>query len=438
MMSHHPTRRQFVAAGASAGAVPAARAAARRQPNVLLINTDDQRFDTIRALGNPDIHTPTLDALARRGMSFRNYYCQGSMVGAVCLPSRTMLMTGRPVFRIPGPKDPPGNYPLLPKAFEKAGYATFHMGKRGNTYLPASEAFQKTLYSKPGLEDRASASEDDANAVIEFLRGHKGEQPFFVYLAPPVPHDPRVAPKKFMDMYDPARIPLPRNFLPKHPFDNGDMEVRDELLAPVPRTPDAMKRHIADYYAAITCLDYHVGRVVEELSKSGRLADTIIVYTSDQGLAVGGRHGLMGKQNLYEHFKAPLIFAGPGIPHGQSSELLYVHDLFPTLCGLAGAGVPEGVEGTSFAPLVRGRKQHVRDHLFALYKDCQRMVRDSRWKLIWYPKVQRFQMFDLEADSWEIDDLAGKPAHAAKLEALKKAMAAQQEKFEDRYAPRPA
>lgn len=366
-------RRQFLSSLASA---PLAAAPAR--PNIILIDADDQRFDTIHALGNPDIRTPNLDRLAGRGMAFTNVYSQGGMIGALCLPSRTMLMTGRSVFHIPAPSDRSGNYPLLAKTMERAGYSTFHMGKPGNTFRPAGEAFQKTLYtdeSKDGAV-RAQQSQLSADAVIEFLH---------------------------------------------------------EMLAPHPRTPEAMRRHIADYYACITCLDHHIGRV---LAAAG-LANTIVLFTGDQGLAVGGRHGLMGKQNLYEHFKSPLLIAGPGVRHGRSDALVYMHDLFPTLCGLAGVDVPEGVEGASLAGICRGGGKPVREHLFAVYKDCQRMVRDSRFKLIWYPKIGRFQLFDLAADPWELEDLSAKPAHAAKLADMKKQLAAGQDRFDDRFAPRP-
>jgi arylsulfatase A-like enzyme len=435
------TRRSFLsaAAGMSLPASQAARAAAKQRPNIVLLNTDDQRFDTIHALGNDEIHTPNLDSLARRGMNFRNFYSQGGMVSAMCLPSRTMLMTGKSLFRIPGPKDPPGNMPLLPKAFERAGYVTYHYGKKGNNYVPASEAFQTTLYAPIEVEVREQASEAMADAAVGFLRSCDPAKPFFAYLAPPTPHDPRVAPKKFMDMYDPAGIRLPKNFMPLHPFDYGDPGTRrDENLAPFPRTPEVMRRHIADYYAAITCLDYHVGRVLEELERSGRSRNTIFVFMSDQGLAVGGRHGLMGKQNLYEEFKGPLIFAGPGIPHGESDALLYMHDLFPTLCQLAGIEIPAGLEGTGFAPIVRGKNQVGHRYLFAAYTDCQRMIRDRRYKLIWYPKAKRFQLFDLVRDPWEMDDLSGAPAHADRLQDLKRRLAEHQDKFGDSSVARPA
>lgn len=428
------TRRQLLAGW---GGALARGAGSGPKPNVLLINTDDQRFDTIRALGNREIQTPVLDRLVRGGFHFTNFYSQGGLVGAMCLPSRTMLMTGRSVFRIPQPKEAPDKYPILAKAMEAGGYSTFHVGKRGNTYFAASRAFQKCVFSEELSQDRVPQSRLHADAVIDFVKATPAAQPFFAYMAPSVPHDPRVAEERFMKMYDPAKISLPKNFMPEHPFDNGDLKIRDEMLAGFPRKPGEMRQHLAEYYACITGLDYHMGRVLDSLRSTGRLSNTIVIFTSDQGLAVGGRHGLMGKQNLYEHFKGPLVFNGPGIGKGRSEALVHMHDLFPSICSLTGVAIPKGVEGADLAPVIRGEKEKVRDHAFAVYKDVQRMTRDSRYKLIWYPQVKRYQLFDLKSDPWELKDLSGDPARAQNLAELKQALARQMDEFSDVMKERP-
>lgn len=407
--------------------LPAPALAAK--PNVVLVLADDQRSDTIRALGNAEIHTPNLDKLVGRGFTFTNAYCQGSMIPAVCAPSRTMLLTGRSLFRIPAPQAKTYDGATLPGVFESAGYDTLHVGKPGNSFRVAHQKFGKNVEI---AHRNAPTAKDCADAVIDFVKGRKkDDKPFFVYLAPSVPHDPRVAPPEFHKLYDPAKITLSKNFMKQHPFDNGELAVRDEKLAAIPRTEEEMRKHLADYYACISALDHELGRVLDAVPAD----NTVVVFTSDQGLAVGGRHGLMGKQNLYEHFKSPLVVAGPGVPKGKSDALVYLFDLFPTLCQFAGAEVPKGVEGKSLSPVMGGKEAKTRDTLFAAYKDVQRMVRDERWKLIWYPKVERFQLFDLASDPDELKDVSASADHATKLKEMKALLAGEQKAWGDNINP---
>jgi len=434
-----PFRTRILAAAAALACAAMSHAAPPR-PNVLFILSDDQRFDTIHALGNSEIQTPNLDKLVERGFVFKNAYCQGGMVAAICSPSRSMLMTGLSIFHTPEWDDRKFTGPTLGGEFTRAGYATLYAGKKSNSFLTGNEAFAKCIYTDDKLIETEKPDENSiaaqqpklmADAAIEFLQADHGDKPTFVFLAPHYPHDPRVAPKKFNDLYDPAKISLPPNFMPQHPFDNGDMNVRDEQLAKLPRDPDEMKRHIADYYASISWLDDQVGRVLDDLKQRGQLENTIVIYTSDQGLAVGGRHGLMGKQNLYEEFKSPLIIAGPGVPHDSSDALVYLFDLFPTLCGMAKIDIPPICEGINLQYVMKGEGAGTRDVLFGAYKDVQRMVRDERWKMISYPKINRYQLFDLKNDPWEIHDLSADPAQQDQLAAMKKKLVREQLYWQD-------
>ena len=404
------------------------------KPNILFILADDQRGDTIRALGNRDIYTPHLDRLVWQGFRFNNAYCMGSMIGAVCLPSRTMLITGRSLWRIPvtprSQTNAPTGVPLLPALLNEAGYVTFHCGKAGNACAYGNAAFAINL---PTTGRTALSASQHADAAIEFLNKHDGARPFFIYLAPPVPHDPRLAPEEFRKRYDPAKLKLSKNFMPEHPFDNGELRIRDEELAPHPRTPEEMRQHLADYYATISDLDHQVGRLRKALKERGWSRNTVIIYSSDQGLAVGGRHGLMGKQNLYEHVKPPLIFFGPGIPRGQSDALVYLFDLFPTICDFAGAKIPAMVEGKSLVPVINGQQPKVRDWLFAAYRDGQRMVRDERWKLIKYRAagLRHVQLFDLKHDPEELHNLAEDANFAHLRDRMEIFLAAARKQFAD-------
>jgi len=404
-------------------------AAADAKPNVLFILADDFRQDCVAAWGNAHLQTPNLDRLSASGFSFTRAYTMGSMIGAVCTPSRTMILTGRSLFHAPG-KD----YALWPKAMAAGGYETFHLGKKGNSFVPGMEAFETCLYTGDLGADQhhETASEKTANRVIEFLRTRKHEKPFFLYYAPPVPHDPRVAPGEFMARYDPAKIPLPARFQPVHPFDNGEMTVRDELLAPHPRTPEIVRRHLADYYACVTCFDHHLGRIFATLKELKQFDNTLIIFTGDNGLSLGD-HGLLGKQNLYElgGMHVPLIIAGPGIPRGRSEAFVYLYDLFPTVCDLTGTAVPPQVEGKSQKPVITGQTARVRDYMFNQYRNVQRSLRDDRWKIIRYPQINRTQLFDLQSDPTEMNDLADKPEHAGKVEELMVWLGKVQKEFDD-------
>jgi len=401
-----------------------AMAAAPRKPNILHIHADDHRPDGLHALGNALLKTPNFDTLVERGFSFSHCYTQGSTIGAVCLPSRTMMLTGRSLFHIPGRKDAtPADITPLPTRIKAAGYQTFHCGKGGNEYTDGIRAFDTNLVMNDHTPElRRGSSERHADATIAFLNGRDPSRPFYIYLAPPVPHDPRVAAPEFHKFYAPDQVPLPAAFLPLHPFNNGDLFVRDEHLAPWPRTPADTRQQLADYYACITGLDHHVGRIFEQLKQSGQWANTIIIFSGDNGLSLG-EHGLFGKQNLYEFggMHVPLVIAGPGIPHGQSDALVYLMDLYPTFCGWAGAAAPTGIEGRDLRPIVKGQAAKVRDVLYTAYsgpQGNQRAIRDNRWKLIRYPQVNVTQLFDLAADPHELQNLADRPESAAKVQEL--------------------
>ncbi|UCG56126.1 MAG: sulfatase-like hydrolase/transferase [Phycisphaerales bacterium] len=435
-------RREFIkAAGLRAGAiltaptaVRAAAAASGRtrstKPNVLFLFSDDQREDTVGALGNPHISTPNLDKLVESGFAFRNAYCMGGFSGAVCLPSRMMTLRGRAWFSVRGM---PADAPNFPRSMNEAGYVSYHHGKRGNTDREVHKSFAHSHYLEDGAVRRSGhPGKLVADDAIAFLKRREKDKPFFMYLAFGTPHDPRVATQEYLDKYDVEKIPLPANFQPFHPFDNGDLVIRDERLAPWPRTEAVIRQHLRDYYAVITYLDEQIGRIVETLKEIGEYDNTVIIFSSDQGLAVGS-HGLMGKQSLYEHsMGVPLVFAGPGIPKGESSDaFVYLFDVFPTVCDLIGERVPEGLDGKSLATIIRGREQRVRRTIFLAYKDLQRAVRQGRWKLIRYPQINKTQLFNLESDPHETNNLADDPAHAGRIEGLMKLMARQQRLFGD-------
>jgi arylsulfatase A-like enzyme len=410
------------------------------KPNILFLFADDQRADTIAAHGNPHIKTPNIDTLVAAGFSFRGNYIFGGNSGAVCMPSRAMLMSGRTWFHV----DTVGlkGVKLLPELLRENGYVTFGTGKWHNGEASWLRSFQhgrsiffggmadhtqvpiKDLGTDGKLSEKRTgakfSSEMFADAVIDFLKNHDGKKPFLAYVAFTAPHDPRQPPEAYREPYYRALPPLPANFLPQLPFDNGMMKGgRDENLAAWPRTEAVIRDQLAEYYGLITHMDEQVGRILAALKQTGLAHNTIIIYSADNGLALGS-HGLLGKQNVFEHsMRVPLIIVGPGVPQGQSTAAFtYLLDLFPTLCDVLGLQPPEGIEGESLRPLWEGRRDHIRDSVFLPFIQIQRAVRDQRWKLIVYPKISHLQLFDLQNDPHETVNLIERPEHAERVQRL--------------------
>lgn len=399
------------------------------QPNVLFLFTDDQRADTIHALGNEAIQTPNIDQIARSGFVFRNAYCMGSTSGAVCQPSRHMMHSGMSLFRY----DPQKKEGTLGDVMRRAGYETYHQSKQNNTPQFYHTAFEHSSYLDDVRERNSGHhGRTAANDAIHFLKHTwKKDRPFFMYLGFAGPHDPRVADTQWLERYDRSAIPLPANYRPFHPFDNGEMFVRDEKLAPWPRTEDVVRQHLHDYYACITSIDHNIGRMVTALKDLDEFENTILVFSSDHGLAIGS-HGLFGKQNVYEHsMKAPLIFSGPGIPHGESNAFAYLFDIFPTVVDLVGAKVPAGLDGISLAPVIHGQKNKVRDTIFLAYKSVQRAVRKGDWKLIRYPQINKTQLFHLSEDPYEMKNLADDATQTGRLSEMLMLLRKQQKQYDD-------
>jgi len=465
MNADTPNRREFLQTtgatlAATLGAQWSARGASSRRPNIVLLFSDDHRFDTIAALGNSEIDTPNLDRLVARGTSFNQTCVMGGLHGAICVPSRAMLHTGRNLFSLDGPGDviPPG-WTSLPQALRAAGYETCAIGKWHNDRAAFSRFYDQSgpvffggmhdpfnadlhphdpsgSYPRSAVRNHAGthASEIFANAACDWIRTRDRARPFFLYTAFTAPHDPRVAPAAFHARYDPAKLSLPPSFLPRHPFDNGEMNVRDEKLLPWPRTEADIRQHTADYYAIISHLDAQVGQVLDTLDAQGLTDNTLVVFVGDNGLAVG-RHGLLGKQNLYEHsLRVPLLMAGPEIPRAERRETLaYIHDLCPTLLEYARVALPDTVESKSLLPALGNPAHQNYASTLHAYRDLQRAVRSGQHKLIEYnvAGARTTQLFDLVADPWEMNNLANSADSKALRDQLSADLAAWRQRVGD-------
>jgi len=452
------------AAGSGARAADAGSDAAPR-PNILFLLSDDQRPDTIQALGNPIISTPHLDRLVREGTVFTRALSPNPL----CVPSRTEILSGccgirRGIANFSTKFDP--DQVPLPRVLRQSGYHTWYVGKWHTEGRPQGCGFEGSLglfmgggkatesvdhagrpvtgyrgwvfqtdegrlFPDKGIGLTPDISRAFADAAIEII-GRRAREPFFLQVSFTAPHDPLLIPPLYEHKYDPAQIPLPPNLLPEHPFDHGNLKGRDELLFAWPRTADEVRKELAAYYAVISHMDEQIGRILTALEQTGQAANTVVIFASDQGLAIGS-HGLRGKQNMYEHtVGVPLILRGPGAPRGaRRNAQCYLRDLYPTICELAGASVPEFVQGKSLLPVLRDERRVLYPAVFGYFGDVQRMIRTGGWKLIHYPKIARWQLFDLRSDAHEQRDLSAGPSHSGTLAELQARLRAWQQEVGD-------
>ena len=414
-------------------------------PNILFVLADDQCFNTIHELGNPEVITPTLDELAREGTCFSTVYNMGGWHGAICVASRTMFNTGRFLWRAQAMENHldslAGQGELWSKEMERLGYDTYMTGKWHVNIQPPDIFHQvgsvrggmpgqvPEMYDRPLNEedwdwtpwDTAFGgfweggihwSEVVAEETMAFLdQSAQSENPFFMYVAFNAPHDPRQSPREFVDMYPLENISLPANYLPEYPYKDSmgcSATLRDEKLAPFPRTEYAVKVHRQEYYAIISHMDRQIGRILDHLEKTGQAENTYIFFSADHGLAVG-QHGFMGKQNMYDHsLRPPMLVVGPDVPKNQRKDMpVYLQDIMATTLDYAGGKVPEWVEFHSLKSFISGESsQSAYPAVYGAYMDLQRMIRVDDYKLVVYPKAGVVRLFDLSNDPEERFDLA--------------------------------
>ena len=443
-----------------------------KKPNILFLFADDQRFDTIAALGNKEIKTPNLDELVGRGTCFTHAHIPGGTVGAVCMPSRAMVNTSRSLFHLLDcGAEVPETDPLIGEELLKNGYDTFGVGKWHNGtraynrsfsdgdeiyfggmwdhwnvpahhFDPTGEYSERVPYCENGFHENKlqtlitdhitqgkHSTDLFSETSIKYLKdrasGKKDNtKPFYIYNSFMAPHDPRTMPKRFLDIYDDVEISLPENFLEGHPFNFGLTELyRDENLAPFPRTKENTIQQIKEYYGMISHIDWSIGNIIQTLKDTGEYENTIIIFAGDNGLALG-QHGLFGKQNAYEHsLRVPLLFAGPGIKENQISDVpCFLLDIFPTICNLVDSKIPEKVEGLSLYPILKGNEAKTRDVMYFVFEKLLRGVQKDNYKLIAYAGDwgRRFQLFDEKNDPKEMSDLSTNPEYKNIFDDLKK------------------
>ncbi|WP_422350631.1 sulfatase-like hydrolase/transferase [Flagellimonas sp.] len=389
-------------------------------PNILFLFADDYTYEALHAMGNDVIETPNLDRLVNQGTTFTHAYNMGGWNGAICVASRSMIISGTSIWNAHEitskwrERDSTALNNTWGRLMASKGYATYMTGK-WHVNAPADYVFDTARHIRPGMPDDLRSQADwkeihkaykegkdvkplmppayfrpvDENDTLwspsdpkfkgfweggkhwsevikddalDFLEdASQKDNPFFMYLAFNAPHDPRQSPQSFLDRYDIEDIPVPDNWLPEYPYGeamNSSFTMRDEALGPFPRTPFAIKTHLKEYYAIITHLDEQVGKILDALETSGKLDNTYIFFTGDHGLSVG-HHGLLGKQSMFDHsIRVPLMVVGPDIPAGQQINTdVYLQDIMATSLELAKIEKPAYVEFNSLLPLAKGETQ---------------------------------------------------------------------------------
>ncbi len=467
---------------------------AAKKPNILFIIADDQSpFDFKAYNPSSPLDAPAIGKLAADGMVFDAAYHMGSMSGAVCSPSRTMIMCGRTLWHLPprgkkhlkreqgitGGRDILNN--TLPAVFNRAGYDTMRTCKKGNSYNLANAQFQVVHDATKRGGTAESGSAWHGQQVINYLNEREqtdDTDPFFIYFGFSHPHDVRDGTPMLLEKYgavnhrdrkslppaNPKAPKLPLNWLPKHPFHHGHPGLRDEVSVGgvwERRDEVTIRNEIGRQLACSENIDQQVGRVLGKLEAMGELDNTYIIYTADHGMAIG-RHGLQGKQNLYEHtWRVPLFVKGPGIKaDSRVTGNVYLLDTLSTLCELAGIAIPATSQGTSFKPVLMGQQDTIRDVLYGAYcggtKPGMRSVRKGDWKLIKYDvmdgKVRETQLFNLKDNPHEYIvqnhdakvkaqskakpgpnqlNLAGDPGHADKLKEMETLLHSEMKRLND-------
>jgi arylsulfatase A-like enzyme len=454
-----------------------------RKPNIVLLLTDDHTYEAVGALGNRVIKTPNIDRLVDSGSTFTHAYNMGGWHGAVCVASRSMIISGQSIWRAKQTedlwkqKDSAAINQTWGRLMARNGYHTYMSGK-WHVQAPVESVFDVVKHERPGMPPDSWAKDGagrkakeaidkgiDADLVMPigynrpkdkkdntwsptdpsfggFWQGGKHwsevlkddaldfikdaaarNDPFFMYLAFNAPHDPRQAPAEYIDKYPLANIPLPINFLPEHPWKDSignSASMRDEALAPFPRTEFAVKKHIQEYYAIISHLDKQIGEILDALERSGEMDNTYIFFAADHGLSIG-QHGLMGKQNLYDHsIRVPLVVVGPDIPNGKKLDQdVYVQDVMATSLDLAGIPKPTHVEFNSFLDIIKDptKKSHYAG-IYGCYMNDQRIIRKDGYKLLVFPRADKVLLFNMNNDPKEMKNLADNPQHAETVKRL--------------------
>jgi arylsulfatase A-like enzyme len=437
-----------------------------KRPNIVFIMTDDHAAHAISAYGSRLIRTPNIDRLAKEGMKFENSFVTNS----ICAPSRAAILTGKysHINGVPVFNHIDGSQPMLQKYLQQAGYHTGVVGKwhlGGNdpkrpddgkpagfdywNILPGQGSYFDPVMIEMGERKKLTGYTTDVitDVAIDFLKNRPREKPFFLMYHHKAPHRNWQPAEKYRKQFENVTLPEPATFNDDYKGKSDaarqatmriDRDLNDNDLKMKP--PEGLsgqdlkkwkyQRYMRDYLACVQAVDDNVGRFLDWLDKNGLAENTIVIYTSDQGFFLG-EHNFFDKRFMYEEsLRMPFLIRWPGKikPGSVSKGMILNVDFAPTLLEAAGLKAPADMQGRSFRPLLEGKTP--RDWRAAMYYRYYHPghhnvaahygVRTDRYKLIYFNKLDQWELYDLRKDPREMRNVYGAPAYAKIVEDLKK------------------
>ncbi|MFN0121184.1 MAG: sulfatase [Blastocatellia bacterium] len=435
-----------------------------KRPNIVFIMTDDHAAHAISSYGSRLIKTPNLDRLAREGVRFANAFVTNS----ICTPSRAVILTGKyshlngvPVFN-----HIDNTQPLLSKYMQQAGYHTGMVGKwhlGGNdarrpddgqptgfdywNILPGQGAYFDPVMIEMGARKKLNGYTTDiiTDLSMDFIRKRPADKPFFLMYHHKAPHRAWQPNEKYKKLYENYEPPIPATFDDDYKGKSDasreatmhiDVDLNDNDLKMKPPAGLAgaelkkwkFKRYLQDYLACVASVDENIGRFLKFLDQNGLAENTLVIYTSDQGFFLG-EHNFFDKRFMYEEsLRTPLLVRWPGrVKAGIVQQAMALNlDYAPTILDAAGVSVPADMQGRSLVPLLMGktpanwrrsmyyRYYHPGHHNVAAHYG----VRTQTHKLIYFYKLDQWELYDLRKDPGEVRNLYSDPAYAKTLKQL--------------------
>ena len=417
--------------------------------NIVFLFSDEHAGQVMGYRGHPVVQTPNFDRLAAQSYTFDNAYCNYP----ICTPARLSMLTGKYAHQIDAwdlGVIPNREHKTWGDYLSKVGYETILCGRTHFNGSDRLNGFSTRLlddlprwYSRnsrppnrgedarrgsnshvaacgPGDHEHTKYDRTVSDLAADFLHkkaSSSDEKPFLLYCGYMHPHFPLIAPNEFYSMYDPSTLPLPDTW-------NEPLETQHPIIQhhrwswrnDIPPPEETVCSALASYYALVSCLDAHIGRVIDAIDSTSLCEDTVIIYTSDHG-EMAGHHGMWQKQCFYEpSVNVPMIIRLPSGETGCIKQNVSLVDVLPTLLDILGIEIPTELPGESLLKIARNQSNDTKRAVFSEYHamgmmDAGFMLKEGEYKLCYYVRNEP-QMFNVDIDPMESNDLASDHEYA--------------------------